>query len=209
MTIDYPNFQRSRRWGNLCATWMGHSCVYFEYWMTGLRMLCDPVFEDTCVYRGVKEHRLTPPPCKIEDIPFIDVVLISNSHPEHLSYRTIKKIHQIHPFCQYIVPKGCGDWFRENGISKVTELDWCEKASFQALPYASETDITSNWGKDNFTRRTIKASIRCLPCQYSRPTGPGSRVKGLWASWLIESQGFHVFFCGYASCVPIGKDKKY
>ncbi|GBF63617.1 hypothetical protein TMEN_6252 [Trichophyton mentagrophytes] len=57
----------------------------------------------------------------------------------HFSYRTIKKIHKIHPFCEFFVPRGCGDWFRENDIDRVTELDWYESVAIRAVPYASAT----------------------------------------------------------------------
>ncbi|EFE41676.1 Zn-dependent hydrolase/oxidoreductase family protein, putative [Trichophyton verrucosum HKI 0517] len=202
--VTFPNFRWTARVNDIYATWMGHSSVYMEFYWSGLTVLCDPVFEDTCVYRGVKERRLNPPPCKIEDIPFIDIVLISNSHPQHFSYRTIKKIHKIHPFCQFIVPRGCGDWFRENSIDTVTELDWYEKVDFQSLPYANASDtaqiVEAGWEE----RKDINATIWCLPCQYESPMGPGSRAKGLWAAWLIKSEMCNVYFCGYAPRILSG-----
>lgn len=36
-------------------------------------------------------------PCQIEDIPFIDAVVISHSHYPHLSHPTILAIKQRHP----------------------------------------------------------------------------------------------------------------
>ncbi|EZF31749.1 hypothetical protein H109_06786 [Trichophyton interdigitale MR816] len=176
-----------------------------EFYYNGLTVLCDPVFEDTCVYRGVKEHRLNPPPCKLEDIPFVDIVLISNSHPQHFSYRTIKKIHKIHPFCEFFVPRGCGDWFRENDIDRVTELDWYERVAIRAVPYASATGTTPIVEIGDYRGAEMKASIWCLPCQYESPTGPGSRAKGLWASWLIQSSVCNVYFCGYIPRILSGQ----
>ncbi|EGD86858.1 hypothetical protein H112_05372 [Trichophyton rubrum D6] len=194
--VTFPNFRWTRRYNDIYATWMGHSCVYMEFYMNGLTVLCDPVFEDTCVYRGVKEHRLNPPPCKLEDIPFVDIVLISNSHPQHFSYRTIKKIHKIHPFCRFMVPRGCADWFRENGIDTVTEFDWYEKVDFQALPYANASDTTPIADIGRYRNKEMEATIWCLPCQYESPMGPGSRAKGLWAAWLIQTGMCNVYFCG-------------
>ncbi|KAK2879465.1 hypothetical protein FQN49_000849 [Arthroderma sp. PD_2] len=190
LRVTFPNFEKTRDSTYLCATWMGHSSVYVEFG-SGPRVLFDPVFEEVCIYREVETKRVTRAPCKIEDIPFIDIVIISNSHPDHLSYPTIKKIHQIHPFCQFFVPLGCKHLLTENGITRVTELDWWEKRNYEALPFASSTDslpLANVWD--------FSAIIECLPCQYAGPIRPRDRSKGLWASWSVKYRGRDVFFAG-------------
>ncbi len=71
--------------GKIRATWLGHACFLVELPSVaslgrGARVLFDPVFSDRCSptqFLGPK--RFTEPPCKIEDIPEVDAVVISVS----------------------------------------------------------------------------------------------------------------------------------
>lgn len=72
--------------GSLKATWLGHACFLLEFppsspEQRGVRLLLDPVFSHRCspsAYMG--PARFTEPPCKVEDIPEIDGVIISHNH---------------------------------------------------------------------------------------------------------------------------------
>ena len=65
------------------ATWLGHACFLVELpprspTSRGARILFDPVFSDRCSpSQIVGPKRYTQPPCKIEEIPDVDAVVIS------------------------------------------------------------------------------------------------------------------------------------
>lgn len=107
VTVRKPAFLQSRTGSQLLrATWLGHACYYIEF-PTGLRVLFDPVFEDRCspfTFMGPK--RYTEPPCHLNDIPEIDVVVISHSHYDHLSHHSILTIQENHPNALFAVPLG-------------------------------------------------------------------------------------------------------
>ena len=90
------------------ATWLGHACFLVELPLhkkttpedIGIRILFDPVFSDRpkrytrkgCVTLSslfIKGNDFLASPCKIEDIPEIDAVVISvsNSPPSAYSFR--------------------------------------------------------------------------------------------------------------------------
>lgn len=77
------------------VTWLGHACFILELPLSpsnpgatrGIRLLLDPVFSNRCSpssYFG--PARFTKPPCKVEELPEIDAVVISHNHYDREFY---------------------------------------------------------------------------------------------------------------------------
>ncbi|OOF97499.1 hypothetical protein ASPCADRAFT_395719 [Aspergillus carbonarius ITEM 5010] len=195
VSVIEPKFLPSRRRPHaLRATWLGHACYFVEF-PTGLRVLFDPVFEDRCSPVSWLGHRrFTPRPCDISDIPFIDCVIISHSHYDHLSYPTILDIHKHHPAAQFCVPKGLKKWFADCGIKNAVEFDWWEDVHLTLRKTTDEkpSDALTPNPSDN----EITATISCLPCQHTSARTPFDKATTLWASWSVSSGGKSVYFAG-------------
>jgi len=173
----------------LRATWLGHSCYYIEF-PSGLRVLCDPVFEDRCSpFSFLGPKRYTEQPCKLADIPAVDAVLISHSHYDHLSHPSVLEVKKRHPNVHFFVPKGLEKWFNKVGINSVTELDWWEDVEFSLTVDGKE-------GDDSGEPRTISARISCTPAQHSSARGLFDRDRTLWCSWAVKSGGKSLWFAG-------------
>ncbi|KAI9831547.1 MAG: hypothetical protein M1819_004777 [Sarea resinae] len=208
--VRKPTFLPSRQTPTLRATWLGHACYFVEF-PGGLRVLFDPVFTPRCSpFSFLGPKRYTDIPCQIEDIPSIDVVVISHNHYDHLSHPTVTKIKESHPNAQFFVPLGNKKWFVDCGIHNVTELDWWESRDVQL-------SSTPSKGKDETTPQTtvkepsgtkargstptslpdaITATINCLPCQHISARTPFDRGHTLWASWSVTSGDKSVYFGG-------------
>ncbi|KAF2971025.1 hypothetical protein GQX73_g2590 [Xylaria multiplex] len=170
-----------------CAR-VGHACYYVEY-PSGLRVLFDPVFEDCCApvnFLGFK--RYTERPCDIADIPYVDAVVISHSHYDHLSYPSVLEIQKHHPNAHFFVGLGLEKWFKTSGIDKVTEMDWWDEAEVTFTPKPTKEADTQ--------LEPIKARISCLPSQHSSGRTGLDRDRTLWASWGIRSAEKTVWFGG-------------
>lgn len=155
-------------------------------------MLFDPVFEDRCSpFTWLGPKRYTPRPCDIADIPFVDAVVISHSHYDHLSTGTVAEIRKHHPEAHYFVGLGLEKWFRRAGIDKVTELDWWEDADLTLEPKSS-----GGGGDGEQQQRAMTARISCLPCQHSSGRTGLDRDSTLWCSWGVSSAGRSVYFGG-------------
>ncbi|KAL5373066.1 hypothetical protein PMIN02_012499 [Paraphaeosphaeria minitans] len=207
-----PTFRSPRAGGKLRATWLGHACYYVEF-PSGLRVLFDPVFEACCAPVNLKTfERFTPPPCEIEDLPAVDLVVISHNHYDHLSYPTIKRIQKAFPKAHFFAPLGNKRWFVDSGVqqSQVTELDWWEERDVrlsptshadidtkERTPDAVPTNETSPDGTPAMpSDADITATISALPCQHVSARGPFDKCKTLWASWSLASAGATVYFAG-------------
>lgn len=168
---------------DLRTTWLGHACHYTEF-PSGLRVLFDPVFEDRCsplTFAGPR--RYTRPPCAIADLPFLDAVVISHSHYDHLSLPTVLEIKRRFPGAHFFVGLGLAGFFRSVGITNVTELDWWEDVDVSvqldddAAPAAASTSTT----------RTITATFSSLPAQHTSSRTSFDADRTLWCSWAVTS----------------------
>jgi L-ascorbate metabolism protein UlaG (beta-lactamase superfamily) len=133
-------------------------------------------------------------PCEIKDIPFIDAVVISHNHYDHLSHPTITEIVKRHPNCHFFVPLGNKKWFAACGIQTCTELDWWDDVDLTLTPTSQVSQPTSRTSTSETkttpsppTAHTITARISCLPCQHTSARGITDRGATLWASWAVTS----------------------
>ncbi|KAF1999624.1 Metallo-hydrolase/oxidoreductase [Amniculicola lignicola CBS 123094] len=203
--VRTPELLQTRETTKLRATWLGHACYYVEF-PGGLRVLFDPVFEDCCapttIFKFLK--RYTPPPCEIEDLPIVDIVVISHNHYDHLSYPTTERLVKKFPNVHFFVPLGNRKWFESINVKNVTELDWWESRNVKLELRTNSTSTGSSSDENPFQgpgelkaeEKGITASIGALPCQHVSARTPFDRNKTLWASWSVESGGAKVYFAG-------------
>ena len=73
------------------AIWLGQSTILLNH--NGLNLITDPHFSERASPIGfLGPKRITPNPITINDLPEIDIVLISHNHYDHLDKTTIKKL---------------------------------------------------------------------------------------------------------------------
>ena len=155
------------------VTWIGHSTFLLQ--VDGLNILTDPIFSDRASpvsFAGPK--RTTPPAMTIDQLPEIDIVLISHSHYDHLDKATVKALQAKQPDKppHYYVPLRLKSWFTNLGVGDVTELDW--------------------WDNKKIGDTTVHA----VPVQHWSSRGPLDRNKTLWAGFLVDSPGLRTLFVG-------------
>jgi N-acyl-phosphatidylethanolamine-hydrolysing phospholipase D len=198
VNVRTPNFLPSRQTTTLRATWLGHACYYVEF-PGGLRVLFDPVFTHRCSpFSWLGPARYTAAPCKLEDIPIIDAVVISHNHYDHLSLPDVLKIKEKHPNCQFFAPLGNKKWFEASGVKNATELDWWESVDLKLSKVESTAGSKRVSVESSATGNSddISATISCLPCQHMTGRSLTDRMSTLWSSWSVESGGKKVYFGG-------------
>lgn len=192
--IRTPEFLTSRRGsssssqgGLLRTTWLGHACHYAEF-PSGLRVLFDPVMEDRCSpFSFAGPRRYTRAACRVADLPFLDAVVISHNHYDHLSLGTVREVRARFPKAQFFVGLGLGAWFRASGVDGVTEMDWWEDA---------EVTVRPDDGDGDGDEEEITATVSCLPAQHGSARSPFDHEKTLWCSWAVTSGAKSAYFAG-------------
>ena len=111
--------------------------------------------------------RYTPPPVSLEDLPPIDLVLISHDHYDHLDEPTVRELARLfNP--RFVVPLGIKDWLADRGITNAEELNWGEATTVKGL------------------------TIVCTPAQHSSGRTLVDQGRRLWSSWaVIGSRRFY------------------
>ena len=154
----------------LNVTWLGHSSLMIN--MDGYRLLTDPVFEKRISLLGPTRFN-GEVPLDIQQVPRIDVVIISHDHYDHLNKYSVQ---QLSPKTRrFIVPLAVGSRLIKWGVpkEKIIELDWWEEYRFD----------------DNLT-------IAATPAQHFSGRGLTDRNQTLWASWVVLSPYHKIFFSG-------------
>jgi len=157
------------------VTWLGHSSFLLQG--GGRNLLIDPVFSDHCAPLPLPSlKRVAAVPCRLDELPAIDAVLVTHSHYDHLDLPTLRVLGDGMPL---LVPEGHAGWLRRKGFTAVHELPWFES-------------------KDLFPGLTVTAT----PGQHFTARTPFDRNRSHWCGWLLEGGGARLWHTGDSAYCP-------
>src|SRR5476651_1094325 len=106
----------------LRITWLGHSSLIIE--LDGKRILTDPVFRRASPVQFMGPKRFFPTPVTVDEMPYLDAIIISHDHFDHLDDKTIVALAK--KGTPIYTSLGVGAILNKWGIpkSQITELDW-------------------------------------------------------------------------------------
>ncbi|MBI4083580.1 MAG: MBL fold metallo-hydrolase [Candidatus Lambdaproteobacteria bacterium] len=158
-------------------TWVGHATLLVQF--QGRNILTDPHFGELAGPTPLLAFpRTVPPAMTLEELPPLDLVVISHNHYDHLDRESVQRLARLQPGLRFYVPLGLQAWFAEAGIVNVTELDWWEREQLDGL------------------------TVRAVPVQHFSSRTPFDRNRTLWAGWVVEAEGFRFFFAGDTGYSP-------
>ncbi len=103
--------------GKIRVTLVNHSTVLVQ--RSGFNLLTDPIWsERASPLSWVGPKRRRKPGVRMEDLPSIDVVLISHNHFDHLDLPTLRQL-ATHERSTFVVAPGCARLLRSEGIESV------------------------------------------------------------------------------------------
>jgi L-ascorbate metabolism protein UlaG (beta-lactamase superfamily) len=116
----------------LGVTFIGHSSFLLQ--IGGRKVLVDPVFAT----RLVVLRRQRRPGLVVEELPAIDVVLLTHAHMDHLNMASLRRVIRSTRRLtgrtpEVVVPKGVEDLVATLGFSRVHRLAWWERIEVQGL----------------------------------------------------------------------------
>ena len=117
-------------------TWIGHATLLLQ--MGGVNILTDPHFSDRASpvdFAGPK--RIVPAALTIDELPNIDIVVISHNHYDHLDAASVMKLNKkANGKTLFLVPLGMKRWFAARKIDHVIEMDWWDERNELGLRIA-------------------------------------------------------------------------
>lgn len=148
--------------GRLVVTFVNHATVLIQ--MDGLNILTDPLWSRRASpVSWAGPRRYVPPGVAWEDLPPIDVVLISHNHYDHFDTPTLRRLAK-RDSPRIIVPLGDGTILRREGIPGGEELDW-----WQSVEIADGVSVT------------------LTPKNHWSARGTRDRFASLWGGFVIDS----------------------
>jgi len=157
--------------GRLRATFVNHATVLLQ--MDGVNVLTDPVWSERVSpfsFLGPRRHR--PPGLRLEDLPPIDVVLVSHNHYDHMDVDTLRRVvARDHP--AIFVALNNAAFLEGRGVRGARDLDWWDSA---ALPSG--------------------VTVTAVPVRHfsSRSFSDGNRA--LWCGFVVTGPSGSFFFAG-------------
>ena len=169
---EYGSLSHSRIHGNEAnITFINHATFLIQ--VDGVNILTDPIWSlRASPFQWVGPKRMRPPGIRFEDLPEIDIVLISHNHYDHLDINTVIKLRdKFDP--QFITPLGLSTYLNDNGISRTVEMNWWDRQGINEM-----------------------LSISSVPAQHFSGRGLSDRDKTLWCGFVIESPSTTIYFAG-------------
>lgn len=154
------------------VTWVGHATVLAQF--GGINLLTDPMFSQRASPLSfIGPTRAQRPGLWFNEMPHIDLVLISHNHYDHLDQASVQALAaQSGGAPLFVVPLGVKAWFTALGIARVVELDWWQSHRIGAV------------------------EVVMTPVQHGSGRGLTDRMETLWGGYAVFSQQLHLFFAG-------------
>jgi L-ascorbate metabolism protein UlaG (beta-lactamase superfamily) len=156
--------------GEMRVTWIGHATVLVQ--TEGLNILTDPIWSDRASpFSFVGPTRVRQPGVRFEDLPRIDLVLVSHNHYDHMDLPTLRRL-----------------WERDRPLI-VTSL-----GNDTILAGAGVESVTRDWGGRVPVRSGIEVIVERNHHWGSR--WGADRNRALWSAFTVVLPGGNVFFAG-------------
>lgn len=156
--------------GNPAMVWFGHSSYLLK--VGGKNILVDPVFSGNAspfsfmvkAFKGSNVYG-------VNDMPEIDILIITHDHYDHLDYHTIVALKPKvkHIICSLGVAPHLMKWGYD--ASKITELYWGEKTVIEDIQFTAAP-------ARHFSGRSI------------------IRNRSLWSSFVVNSESHQIYIGG-------------
>lgn len=168
--IKSENIRQGKK-EELLVTWLGHSSILVQ--LGEKNILIDPVltkYVSPVNFIGIK--RFSDIPIEPENLPKIDVLLLSHDHYDHLDYQTIKKIDK--KVKNYIVPLGIESILMNWGIAKekIYTVAWWERIKLENIDFL-------------FT-----------PSQHFSGRNPLKNNSTLWGGYYFKNEFYSIYYSG-------------
>jgi L-ascorbate metabolism protein UlaG (beta-lactamase superfamily) len=139
----------------------------------GARVLIDPVWEPRASpSQWIGPKRFFAPTLRLEELPAIDVVLLSHDHFDHFGAHTIRRLARLDATkgAQWVAPLAVDRLLRKLGVNRVQALDWTESLHVGTL------------------------TITALPARHFSGRSLFNRFETLWASFVLAGPQHRVYY---------------
>jgi L-ascorbate metabolism protein UlaG (beta-lactamase superfamily) len=161
----------------LRVTFVNHATFLLQ--IEGINILTDPIWSERASpvsWLGPKRHRR--PGIRLEDLPPIDLVLLSHDHYDHMDIPTLRVLAREHRPTIYTGLKNARV-LASHDIGNVVELDWWQEA-------ATRSDM---W-------------VTAVPAQHFSGRSLFGIERTLWCGFIFQTNETTIYFAGDTGAGP-------
>ncbi len=157
---------------SLRVSFVGHATVLIQ--TGGLNILTDPIWsERASLFTFFGPKRVNDPGIVFDDLPPIDIVLVSHNHYDHLDLATLSRLAATHK-PRVITPLGNDTIMRAAAPDiQVEARDWGDRVDLGA-------DV----------------AVNLVPARHWSARGMFDRNRALWSAFVIETRAGAIYFVG-------------
>ena len=170
--INNPQYKiktKNNKPGELSVTFINHATTLIQ--IDGVNILTDPVWSERVspvTWAGPKRHQ--KPGVAFEDMPKIDLILISHNHFDHMDIETLERFAK-RDQSKILFGLGSKYYLKKTSQKNSIELDW------------------------NQSHQTNNLEVTFLPANHWSKRTLSDTNKSLWGGFAIEGQ-HKVYFAG-------------
>lgn len=156
--------------GTISVTWINHATFLVQ--LDGVNILTDPNYSERASpfqWIGPKRHRA--PGIRWEDLPPIDLVVVSHNHYDHMDVNTLRRI-AARDSAPTLVGLGNNAYLAPRGVTGTRDLDWWDSVRVGAV------------------------LAMAVPVQHWSARSRGDQRHTLWAGYVLEGPSGRVYFGG-------------
>lgn len=158
--------------------WLGHATALIK--INNKVIITDPIFsERASPVNFIGPKRRTPCASTINQLPQIDIVVISHNHYDHLDCKSMRQLIKRFPLVVIVVPLGLKKKIISWGAKSVIELGW--------------------WQSTNIDNILVCAT----PAKHWSRRFLFDTNKTLWCGWVIQSAQRTIYFVGDTGYSPV------
>jgi L-ascorbate metabolism protein UlaG (beta-lactamase superfamily) len=158
----------------ISVTFINHSTLLIQ--VDGVNILTDPIFtQRTSSLSWIGPKRVCNPGVNIEDLPPIDVILISHNHYDHLDIESLQLLQAQNTENQpplILSGLGNGMLFENHQLNNFKDLDWEQSVQYKNIEFV-------------FTET-----------QHRSGRGILDQNKTLWGGFVIKTRLGNIYFAG-------------
>ncbi len=181
----------------MTATWVGHATVLVQ--AAGLNILTDPIWSDyASPFPPLGPRRVAQPGIRFDDLPKIDLVLISHNHYDHRDLPTLKRLWaRDRP--RIVTSLGNDTILKDQGIP-ATALDWGQSVSGAALNGLAPQAVIQCGNYEHCPDYRVHVTRN----HHWGSRWGSDRNRALWSSFVIETRAGNIFFAGDTGAGDMG-----
>ena len=183
---------------DMLVTWIGHATVLVQ--TAGLNILTDPIWSDRASpFSFVGPKRARAPGVRFEDLPRIDLVLISHNHYDHMDLPTLKRLWE-RDRPAIVTSLGNDAILRGAGIPGRFPSSACGQCpGAEALDWGSTTLVAGHAmqpAAQNAQALMPLAQVTVLRSHHWGSRWGTDRNRALWSAFAVRTFAGSIFFAG-------------